>query len=66
MLVIGSFTTSSARFSKFYAGNVILFQINVFARDIKENMLVRYFVKETAHPSFTRLRVIRQINNRVH
>ena len=36
MLFIGSFTTSSARFSRFDDGNVILFQIIVFARNIKE------------------------------
>ena len=31
---MGSFITSSARFGKFDAGNVILFQIKVFAKNI--------------------------------
>ena len=60
-----SSSTSSAKFNKFDAGNVILLQIKVLARNIKETMLARYFVKVTARPSFTKLRVIRQIN-RVH
>ena len=58
-------TTSSARFSEFDPGDVILFQIKVFARNIKETMPANYFIKITAHPSFTQVRVIRQIN-RVH
>ena len=62
ILFIGSFTTSYARFSKFEAGNVILFQIKVFTRNVKETALARYFIKVTARPSFARLRVIRQIN----
>ena len=62
ILLIGSFTTSSARFSEFDAGNVKLFQIKVFARNIKETTLARYFIKVTARPSFTLLRVIRRIN----
>ena len=65
MLFIGSFTIISARFSKFDAGNVILFQIKVFGRNIKETTLARYFIKVTTRPSFTLLSVIRQIN-RVH
>ena len=56
---MGSFTTSCARFNEFYAGNVILFQIKVNARNIKETALVRYFIKVTVRPSFTRLRVIK-------
>ena len=59
---MGLFTTSSARFSEFDASNVILFRITVFAINIKETTLVRYFIKVTARPSFTRLRVIRQID----
>ena len=59
MLLIGSFTKSSARFSEFDAGNVILFQVKVFDRNIKGTTLARYFKKVTARPSFTRL-------NRVH
>ena len=46
------FSTSCARFSKFYARNVILFQIKVNTRNIKETTLARYFIKVTAHPSF--------------
>ena len=42
--------------------NLILFQIKVFAKNIKETSLARYFVKVTARPSFTQLRVIRRIN----
>ena len=58
-------TTSSAKFNKFDAGKVILFQIKVFAGYIKETTLGKYFIKVTARPSFTQLRVIRRIN-RVH
>ena len=65
ILFISSFTTSSARFSEFDAGNDILFQIKVLARNIKETMLANYFIKVTPWPSFTRLRVIKRIN-RVH
>ena len=58
--------TSSARFSKFNAENVILFQIiKVFGRNIKETTLAMYFIKVTACPSFTRLEVTRRVN-RVH
>ena len=55
MLFIESFT----RFSEFYAGNVILFEIKVSARNIKETTLARYFIKVTVRPSFTRLGVIK-------
>ena len=65
MLFVSSFTASSARFSKFDSRKKILFQINVFGRNIKETTLAKYFIKVTARPSFTRLRVIRRIN-RVH
>ena len=34
----------------------------MFARNIKETTLARYFIKITARPSFTRLIVIRRIN----
>ena len=44
MLLIGSFTTSSARFGEFDAGNVI-YQIKIFARNIKKTTLARYFIK---------------------
>ena len=57
-----SFAISSAKFSEFDAGNVILCQIKVFARNIKETTLARYLIKVTARPSFTRLGVIRRIN----
>ena len=63
MLFIGSFTTSSARFIEFYAGNAILFQVKVNTRNIKETTLERYFIKVTTHLSFTRLRVIKPINS---
>ena len=33
---------NSARFSKFDAGNMILFQIEVFVKNIKETALARY------------------------
>ena len=49
-----------AKFSEFNAGNVILFQIKVFGGNIKETTLARYFIKVTAHRSFTRLSVIKQ------
>ena len=42
-----------------YAGNVILFQIKVNARNIKETTLARSFIKVTAHPSFMQLRDIK-------
>ena len=45
--------------------NVVLLQINVFGRNINETTQARYLIKVTVRPSFTRLRVIRQIN-RVH
>ena len=50
---------------QFDASNVILFQIKVFSKNIKETTLVSYFTKVTARSSFTRLRVIKRIN-RVH
>ena len=58
IVFISSFTTSSARFSEFDAGNVVLSRINLLARNIKEIALANYFIKVTARPSFTRLRVI--------
>ena len=39
ILFISSFTTSSARFSEFDAGNVVLFLIKVFGRKKKETTL---------------------------
>ena len=48
----------TARFSKFNSQNVILFQIKLFVRNIKETTLGRYFIKVTACP--TRLSVIRR------
>ena len=52
----------SAKFSKFDAVNVILFQAKVFGRNIKETTPARYFINVTGPPSVTRLRVIRRIN----
>ena len=65
MFFIGSFTTSSGRFSECDDGNMILSQIKVFARNIKEIALAKDFENVTTRPSFTRLRNIRQMN-RVH
>ena len=59
---VRSFTISSARFNEFDSRNVILFQIKVFGSNIKETTLARYFIKVAARPSFTRLRLIRQVN----
>ena len=59
---VGLFTTSCAGFSLFYVGNVILFQIKVNARNIKETTPARYFIKVTACPSFTQLREIKWRN----
>ena len=42
-----------------------LFQIKVLGKYTEETKLTRYFKKVTAHPSFTRLRVIKRID-RVH
>ena len=41
---------------------MIEFQIKVFGRNIKETLLAMYFIKVTARPSFTQLRVTMQIN----
>ena len=57
---MSSFSTNSAEFSESDAGNVILLQIKVFSRNIKEAKLARYFTKVTARPSFALLRVIRR------
>ena len=65
ILLVSSFTTSSARFTECDSKNVIFFQIKVFDRNIKETTLARYFIRLTARPSFMRLRAIRGIN-RVH
>ena len=43
ILFVSSFTTSSASFGKFDIQNVILFQIKVFGRNIKETTLARFF-----------------------
>ena len=53
MLLISSFFTGFAKFSELDAGNVILFQIKFFGRNIKEITLARYFIKATACLSFT-------------
>ena len=54
-----------SKIQQIYAMNVILFQIKVNATNIKESTLTRYFIKVTARPSFTQLRVIKRID-RVH
>ena len=51
------------KIQQIYAGNVILFKIKVFSRNIKETTLARYFIKVTARPSLTRLRVISRIKS---
>ena len=61
ILFVSSFATSSASFSKLDS-RMFLFQIKVFGRNIRETTQPRYFIKVTACPSFTQLRVIRQIN----
>ena len=65
ILFVSSFTTNSTRFSNFDIRNMILFQMKVFGRNIKETTLARYFIKVTGRPSFKQLRVIRQ-RDRVH
>ena len=40
----------------------MLFQIKVFAKNMKEATLARYFIKVTARASFRQSRIIRQIN----
>ena len=63
---MSSFITSSEKFRKFDAGNVILFRFKVFGRNIKsETTLARCFIKVTTSPSFTPLKAVRRIN-RVH
>ena len=54
MLFISPFSTT-ARFSKFDIRNVILFQIKVFGKSIKETTVVRYFIKVTVRLSFALL-----------
>ena len=59
---MSSFSTNSAKFREFDVGNVILFQIKVFGRNISK-VLHKYLV--TAHHSFTQLTAIGRIN-RIH
>ena len=54
ILFVSSLTTGSAGFNEFDGGNMILFQIEVFGRNIKVTTLTRFFIKVTARPSFTR------------
>ena len=61
---MSTFTTSCARLVT-HARNVILLQLKVNTRNIKETALARYFIKVTARTSFTRLRVIRPINMKI-
>ena len=65
MLFISSFSVSSGKFSELDAGNVVLFHVKFFGRNIKETTLARYFIKVTSRLSFTRLRVIKQ-KNKIH
>ena len=65
ILFISSFSTNFAKFSKFDAGNVILFPIKVFGRNILQTTPARYYIKVTVRPSLMRLRVIRR-KNRIH
>ena len=60
-----AFTVSFSRFSEFDSRSVILLQIKVFGRIIKEIALARYIMKLSVRPSFTRLKVISRIY-RVH
>ena len=50
ILFRSSFSTSSTKFTEFDAdaGNVILFQIKGFGRNITESTLAMYFIKVTA------------------
>ena len=64
-LFVISFITSSGRFRKLDSRNVILFQIKIFDRNVKETPLVGCFIKVTTRLSFTQSRVIRR-KNRVH
>ena len=59
---LSSFSTSSEKFSKFDTSNVTFFQVKVLGKNIKGNMLVKYFTKVAARFGFTRLRVIKRIN----
>ena len=47
MLFVNSLTTSSARFSESDIRNVILFQIKIFGRNIKDTTLASYLIKVT-------------------
>ena len=47
MLFVNSFTTSSARFSESDIRNVILFQIKIFGRNIKDTTLASDLIKVT-------------------
>ena len=61
-LFISSFTTSPARFSDYDVTNLILLEIHVYGRNIKETALARYSIKVTARPSFAQLGIIKRIN----
>ena len=50
MLLIRSFFTSSAKFKEFDAGNVILFEIKVIGRNIKEDYASTLFHKNNCVP----------------
>ena len=40
-----------------FVRNVILFQIRVFSRDIKEAALTKYFIKVTVYPCFCMIQI---------
>lgn len=47
------FNPSPASFGEFDSGNAILFQFEYFGGKVKETALEKYFIKVTAHLSFT-------------
>ena len=56
--LLSSFATSSGKFNKFGASNLIIFQVKVFGKNIKGTTPVKYFIKVTACLSFMRLKPI--------
>ena len=60
MVFFSGFTDSPASLRTFDVRNAILFQVKVFSRKRKVTMLVRYFIKVNALPSFAWSRIIRR------
>ena len=58
LLIINSFSPVLQNLANLMPETRVLFQIEVFGRNIKDTTLARYFIKVTARPSFTRLTVI--------